>query len=318
MKKNVSKQHYSYLFQNMKKLLFFCLFISLTSASKLLITANLRNSSSYVVDLEQKNVCNKFPDFPMADVAGASGGLLMQKYPFVCNGNGAEAINQCYLYRNSQWTDSLILPPQVIFSRMVALNDTTVWITGGFGNSSLSLLVNPLEGRLIYGPKLKHGVIDHCVVNIDGNNVFMISGDQHHRDLRKTSVYTFSSNTWQDGPDLLQTALVPACALVTLSSGKRIIVLADDLTTQYLELGTSNGWRYGPTIPYYVPQPAMVPMAGTALLFGFGTGTHMLNYNCQNGDPNNCAWDELDVQLPFEAVGPVAMFIPDEIAPACN
>lgn len=305
-------------------ILFLSILISLASASKyskLLVTANLRNASSFVLDLQKQIVCADFPDFPIRDVAGASGGLLKQKYPFVCNGNGAEAINQCFLYRNDQWTSSLILPPQDIFSRMVALNDTTVWITGGFGNSSLSILVNPMENRILYGPKLRRGVIDHCMVNIDGNNVFIISGDQHHhKDLRHTQVYTFSSNVWQDGPDLLQTALVPACALVTLSSGKRIIVVADDLTTQYLELGAGTGWRYGPPIPYYIPQPTMVPIDdnGSALLFGFGTGTKILRYNCSNGNPNNCSWVELDLQLPFEAVGPVTMLIPDEIAPSCN
>ena len=308
----------------MKSWIIFFILISLANASqynKLLVTANLRNASSFVLDLENQKVCGDFPDFPMGDVAGASGGLLKQKYPFVCNGNGAEAINQCYLYQDGQWTNSLILPPQDIFSRMVTLNETTVWITGGFGNSSLSILVSPIENRIVYGPKLRTGVIDHCMVNIDGNNVFIISGDQHYRDLRRTQIYTFSSNAWQDGPDLLQTALVPACALVTLSSGKRIIVLVDDLTTQYLELGVpGRGWRYGPPIPYYIPQPAMVSIEdnGSALLFGFGTGTKTLKYHCSNGDPNACSWTELDLQLPFEAVGPVTMLIPDEIAPSCN
>ena len=156
----------------MKSWIIFFILISLANASqynKLLVTANLRNASSFVLDLENQKVCGDFPDFPMGDVAGASGGLLKQKYPFVCNGNGAEAINQCYLYQDGQWTNSLILPPQDIFSRMVTLNETTVWITGGFGNSSLSILVSPIENRIVYGPKLRTGVIDHCMVNIDAD-----------------------------------------------------------------------------------------------------------------------------------------------------
>ena len=64
----------------------------------------------------------------------------------------------------------------------------------------------------------------------------------------------------------------------------------------------------------------MVPIEdkGSALLFGFGMGTKTLKYHCSNGDPNACSWTELDLQLPFEAVGPVTMLIPDEIAPSCN
>ena len=54
-------------------ILFLSILISLASASKyskLLVTANLRNASSFVLDLQKQIVCADFPDFPIRDVAG--------------------------------------------------------------------------------------------------------------------------------------------------------------------------------------------------------------------------------------------------------
>ena len=299
--------------------------ISLVRAinNKLLITANLKNSTTFVLDLEHDRFCGALPNFPENGVAGASGGLLKQKIPFVCIGDGGSylnhTVNQCYLYQDRSWAKSVVLPEDVVFSTMTVLNDTTVWITGGFGNSSLSLLVNPFEKRVVSGPQLREGLIQHCTVNVDGNNIFFISGNQYKDNLlRKTQIYTFSTNKWQDGPDMLQTRLVPACSYLTLSSGKKIILVADDETTEYLEFEAGDRWKFGPKIPYWITVPTMVGMAdGSAILFGHDADNRVLKFDCLNGDPNHCLFTELNVQLPFDSSGPAAMLVPDEIAPPC-
>ena len=124
---------------------------------------------------------------------------------------------------------------------------------------------------------------------------------------------------------------VPACATMTLSSGRKIIMVAgasgtDGSATEWIEpvKGTTEyEWVKGPPTPYNIDVPTMIPVDNQESVILFGKNyldeyTGILKYNCINGDPNNCSWEELELQLPFQVDQPVAMLIPDEIAPACK
>ena len=39
---------------------------------------------------------------------------------------------------------------------------------------------------------------------------------------------------------------------------------------------------------------------------------------CDDEDPGQCKWNQLDYEWPFSVNEPVAMLIPDEIVPDCN
>ena len=199
-------------------------------------------------------------------------------------------------------------------------------ITGGYYNYevgyNLSLLVNPFENIALPGPPLPTEIMTSCMVNIDSDNVAMLGGSGANGGGPKTFFYTFSTNSWQQGPDLLVRRNVPACSMVTLESGRKIILVSGRNSTEYLELGVDTTWQKGPATPYYIDVPTMVPVNNQEAVILFGKNyieeyTGILKYNCKNGDPNQCYWIELDQKLSFQVDQPVAMLIPDEIAPEC-
>ena len=291
-----------------------------------MVTANEYNSASFVLDLETGATCGAFPDYPENQVWGAAGGLLKQKYPLACDGNEDISVNDCYLYEDGEWKKSVILPAAVEWPGSTVLNDTILWITGGYYNYevgyNLSLLVDPFENLVVPGPPLPYEIMTSCMVNIDNDNIAMLGGSGANGGGPKTSFYTFSTNTWEDGPDLLERRNVPACSLVTLDFGRKIILVSGRNATEYLELGVDSEWQKGPATPYYIDVPTMVPVDNQQSVILFGKNyleeyTGILKYDCKNGDPSQCSWVELDYKLPFQVDQPVALLIPDEIAPEC-
>ena len=309
--------------------------VAITHAEKLLVTANEYNAASFVLDLENGVTCEAFADYPEDQVWGAGGGLLRQKYPLACDGNEELSINDCYLYENGAWSKSVELPAAVEWPGSVVINEDTLWITGGYYNYevnfNLSLLVKPFENVAEPGPPLPYEVMTPCMVQWDEDTFVMIGGSGKQGGGPRTSYYIFSKGEWQDGPQLLHRRNVPACATMTLSSGRKIIMVAgasgtDGSATEWIEpvKGTTEyEWVKGPPTPYNIDVPTMIPVDNQESVILFGKNyldeyTGILKYNCINGDPNNCSWEELELQLPFQVDQPVAMLIPDEIAPACK
>ena len=115
---------------------------------------------------------------------------------------------------------------------------------------------------------------------------------------------------------------------MTLSSGRSIILVVgssgeDRAATEYIEPGVDTEWKKGPPTPYDIDVPTMIPVDNQETVIIFGKNyieeyTGILKYNCVNGDPSDCSWTELEQTLPFQVDQPVAMLIPDDIAPSCN
>ena len=72
----------------------------------------------------------------------------------------------------------------------------------------------------------------------------------------------------------------------------------------------------GPSLPINIGVGRMISINGgtSAILFGYGKNpTPIFKLFCNNADPSQCQWKQLDYSLPFQANLPVAMLIPDEI-----
>ena len=314
-------------------ILLYVSYATLANGEKLLVTANEYNSASFVLDLENGRICEPFSDYPESQVWGAGGGLLRGKFPLACDGNEDVSINDCYLYDQDEgWSKAVVLPAAVEWPGSVVLDEDTLWITGGYynyqANYNLSLLVKPFENVAEPGPALPYEVMTPCMVKWDDDTVAMIGGSGKPGGGPRTSYYTFSSGAWQDGPQLLHRRNVPACASMTLSSGRRIVMVVgssgtDGAATEYIEPGVDTQWKKGPPLPYVIDVPTMIPVDNQETVIVFGKNyieeyKGILKYHCANGDPDDCSWTELDLQLPFQVDQPVAMLIPDEIAPSCN
>ena len=77
-----------------------------------------------------------------------------------------------------------------------------------------------------------------------------------------------------------------------------------------------QAYSLGPSVPINIGVGRMISInAGTsAILFGYGKNpTPIFKLTCNNADPGQCQWKQLDYSLPFQANLPVAMLIPDEI-----
>ena len=295
------------------------------SKRKMLVTTSRQNTvKSYVIDVTNGTICDKFPEYPDTNgVYSPGSGLLKNKYPFVCDGNWNKDINDCYIFEDGQWNKNVSLPEPSRWSGSTILNGTILWIAGNTENwdfnMKLSLLVNPFESLISPGPELPYGVRSQCMINIDEDRVMFIGGSNgtigHQQiSLDKTRTYSFAQNSWETGPSLTEPRLTPACALLTIGSNQ-VIFVASGTTSEYLELNGDNKWKVGPSLPD-IGVGKMVSTEGYGtLLFG---NNHFLKLVCDN-DPNQCKWKPLDYDLPNAVYSePVAMIIPDDITPECH
>ena len=220
-----------------------------------MITANwglgTESTKSYIIDIIDGTTCDLFSNYPDDNnVHDPAWGLLKQMYPFVCDGNESEDINDCYIFQNGEWQTSVSLTEPSRWSGSTILNETTLWMAGNYEGyyMNLSLLVNPFEGTVQPGPELLYNVRTQCMVNIDDDSVMFIGGYDGIYDLDQTMTYSFAQDSWEMGPTLITERIVPSCALLTLGI-KKVIFVVEDNISEYLELEGDNVWKEGTLTP---------------------------------------------------------------------
>ena len=246
------------LIQDFSKLSFFLQILRLLKINfniilaKLMITANwglgTESTKSYIIDIIDGTTCDLFSNYPDDNnVHDPAWGLLKQMYPFVCDGNESEDINDCYIFQNGEWQTSVSLTEPSRWSGSTILNETTLWMAGNYEGyyMNLSLLVNPFEGTVQPGPELLYNVRTQCMVNIDDDSVMFIGGYDGIYDLDQTLTYSFAQDSWEMGPTLTTERIVPSCALLTLGGIKKVIFVVEDNISEYLELEGDNVWKEG-------------------------------------------------------------------------
>ena len=80
----------------------------------------------------------------------------------------------------------------------------------------------------------------------------------------------------------------------------------------------------GPSLPFdlnWGPRMNVVDGGQSAILFGYGNYTNptpIFKLFCDSNDASHCKWKQLEFSLPFNALLPVSIMIPDEIVPDCK
>ena len=78
----------------------------------------------------------------------------------------------------------------------------------------------------------------------------------------------------------------------------------------------------GPSLPFsisYGGRMNTVDGGQSSIVFGYGNDpTPVMKLFCDNNDPGQCKWKQLEFSLPFEAYLPASIMIPDEILPECK
>ena len=77
----------------------------------------------------------------------------------------------------------------------------------------------------------------------------------------------------------------------------------------------------GPSLPIGIGYGRMIAVDGgqSAIVFGDGNNpTPVMKLFCDNNDPSQCKWKQLEFSLPFNAYWPASIMIPNEIVPDCK
>ena len=191
----------------------------------------------------------------------ATGGLL-QKSPIVCGGK-----NQM----DGNWIVSqdcvVIGKPEMEMiekrsgAASVALDQSTLWIVGGFNGNDLSStefikLGQLFQSKLIFsakGPDLPFRISGHSMIQYDEKSIYIIGGFQNDRRTNKTWIVD-PTNEFQikEGPSLIKGRYGHGCAKMTLN-GRTILVVAGGVdedwktldSVEILDPSENNVWTPG-------------------------------------------------------------------------
>ena len=142
------------------------------------------------------------------------------------------------------------------YASSVVLNQSRLWVTGGFtieywnrlNTSQFLSLDQPPEK----GPDLPFAVSCHCMVQVDSETIYLIGGFQNGEKSNKTWIINPKKNFQiREGPTMLETRIGHACTTMKVNNKVFIIVVgnADNRQCRTIEiLDTtlpSNNWKFG-------------------------------------------------------------------------
>ena len=155
--------------------------------------------------------------------------------------------------------------PQLLEERVssssLAVNSNTLWITGGLKNTdNAAFALNTtefikLDGSVIRGPTLPITVSDHCMIQLNYKQIFLIGGFQNGYASNKTWIVDPCNNyKVKEGPTLNKVRVGHASAKMKLN-GKFVIVVAGGFEEDSVEICdpySGNGWIFGKSHTYAV------------------------------------------------------------------
>ena len=136
------------------------------------------------------------------------------------------------------------------------LNSNTIWITGGLKNTdNAAYALNTtefikLDGSVIRGPSLPITISDHCMIQLNYNQIFLIGGFQNGYASNKTWIVDPCNNyKVKEGPTLNKLRVGHSSAKMKLC-GKLVIVVAggfEDDSVEICDPSSGKGWIFGKT-----------------------------------------------------------------------
>lgn len=157
---------------------------------------------SEVITSSQGNQICPGLDYPMK-ISDGSGDVIGDK-PLVCGGEDSmpfslrtqkNRLSSCYLFDGREWKFHTNLKTARSSSKGIALNDKTLWIVGGYGNSGslASTELVHLDKTVEAGPELQQGVSSFCVMSHQ-NTILITGGYQYKIGQKSNSVMIYDKS----------------------------------------------------------------------------------------------------------------------------
>ena len=184
-----------------------------------------------VLDFSNSNLTK--PSFGVIpEVRRYAVGAYLNDQPILCGGNDGDyrnAYDTCLTFHNSKWSQTHKLTTTRSEAASVLLNETTLWILGGFGNIfnlDSTEFINFNEPNGIPGKKLPIAMRGMCVVKYSSEKIFVIGGSDSNVN-RLDSVWIFNPKNNFDyitGPLLKTGRAYHGCALMKKGQTTLIVI----------------------------------------------------------------------------------------------
>jgi hypothetical protein len=220
-----------------------------------LVTTGTPTSTSVkseVIDLQDaSNICQNLEDYPI-QVDDAVGGLLNQGDPLVCGG-GYPATNVCHVVNKPGQSSEML--EERSYSASLTLNNTHLWITGGYndGNGYLQTSEFVLIGQpSVKGPDLTYAVAGHCLVGVNSSTA-LLCGGYNGGILNECHYMDLEDHSWSQGPSMMTKKRSHSCGIFKSAAhqGRNIVIVAGGVnnndfldSVEFLDLTTST-WNEG-------------------------------------------------------------------------
>ena len=176
-----------------------------------------------VINVYNSNVTNYFGNIPNQRL-GLEGGLLGSS-PIICGGSLTSLSNDsCLTFQQSQWTQTHTTRVGAGGDSVsVQLNTTTLWILGGYGDTTEFIRIDSSIG--IPGPKLPiSNLMFPCAVKFAEDQIFVIGGENY---WNKVFIFNpLNGFTHIEGPSLKTGRRSHSCGLMSHAGQRKKIVVA--------------------------------------------------------------------------------------------
>jgi hypothetical protein len=221
------------------------------------------SQNTEIIDLvDATNVCTGLANYPIKDTDSISAGLLNKTTPLLCGGytnNGR--LDGCYTIGATKVEKVATLSKPRSGAASVAINETTLWLTGGMMGTSeyfvpqKSSEIIQLGGEtttVTAGQDLPVILNQHCMLLLNATTIIVIGGTSGN--ALSSASYYFDiqqlEGQWVQGPSMLEKRESHACGIFTSNfhNNQRTLVVTGGkpLTTssEFLVLGESK-WTKG-------------------------------------------------------------------------
>jgi len=294
----------------------------------LVLVANAHGSEGVcqVFDITSKRKCSAAViDYPKR--VNAAAGALVSGVPLICGGSDVDdkdmtaMTHDCYAHDReaNRWNFVAKLKQKRNFHAAATISKK-LWITGGqhgWLDRSASTEFVHLNGTVEQGPDLPYAAADHCMVTLRDGHVMVIGG----KFTKRVVIFDPKSNTFTDGPSLLQRRSRHACTLFysPMHSYRPVILTAGGYDfDNFVITGTSELLDYTQHNATWVKvsdtiagessfeEGSCLPMSDGALC------VHQFSFYRLHCTTTACSWSKLSMQLPKSAWTATVMHLPKE------
>ena len=202
--------------------------------------------------------CQLLSEFPTQ--WGSFGGLI-EKQPIICGGfDGRNVLQDCFLIGKKPNNKkikmlekrgdaaSVVLETSIGKILRTPLNETSIWIVGGYSDDSKSTEFIALGQNPVKGPDMPFEIKRHCMIKFDPLTIFIIGGIQDRSVSNKTWIVNpMDDFKMRPGPSLHVPRFAHACGQMNLNAKAHLVVAGGYVhdTVELLDPASGQGWRSG-------------------------------------------------------------------------